>query len=98
MTNRTVLFPEERKIFSEGHGELVGEVQAGGGVFRAAGPERVLRRKQRIARGTGSEDFAHVIGVPAPSVTGANRQLLEQVGGAELRLDPMVGRESAVSA
>src|SRR5258708_19650349 len=98
MANQSMLFFEERQELGEGHGEGVGNVQAGGGILILAGFERILRREQGVTRCAGGEDFAHVVGVSAESVTRTDGQLLEQVGGAEFRLQRVVGGEPTVGA
>src|SRR6266567_7292523 len=93
-----MLLFEERNVLCERHGKGVGNIQAGEGTLFVSGFERVLRRKLRIARGGGSEDLAHVVQVLAECITGPDGQLLEQIVGAELSLQSVVGREPAVVA
>src|SRR5262249_11355411 len=76
----------------------MGYVQAGDGTLRVAGLERILRGKQSVAGSAGSKDLADVIESLAPRVTRTQGQLLEQVVGTELGLEPVVVREAAVVA
>src|SRR5260370_35217621 len=86
---------KERQLLGEGQVPGLRDVQAGDGTLRITRLERVLRGKQRVASGAGREDLAHIVQILAPGVTGAHRQLFEQVVGAELCLQSMIVREPA---
>src|ERR1700674_5973401 len=98
MTQQPVLRFIERYLLNRDHGEDVGDAQTGGSLLRPARLEGVLCGKQGVAGRTCGKDLAHVVGSPAPGVTSPYGQLLEQVVGAELCLQCLVGRETAVVA
>src|SRR5712671_2389556 len=96
MPKQPVLLSKERDVLSQRHGKCVGNIQAGDGTLCTSCLERVLRRKQSVARGASSEDLAHVVQVLAKRVADPQLHLFEQIVGAELCLECMVVRETAI--
>src|SRR5689334_23619680 len=98
MSNKPMLALEEWQLLGGGDAELVRTIQAGEGVLAAAGIPRVLSDRQSIACDSAAEDFRNVVQGTAVSVAGTNGQLFEHIVGAELGLQSVVIRVTAVVA
>src|SRR5258708_18654955 len=96
VSNYAVLLLEERQLLGNQDCALMGNIQSGKGVFAFSGVQRVLRERDRAAAGKCAEDFAHVVQVLGPRITGPHGQLLEKVVGAKFRLQGVVVGVAAV--
>src|SRR5262249_52352454 len=85
MSDDAMLFFEERQLFSEENGELVGNVQSRESIFSSL-IERILRKRDGLTTRACAEDFADVVQGLAVGVGSPHGQLLEHVVGAELGL------------
>ncbi len=90
MPHESTLVLVEREFFREQYGPHVRNIEPGEGVLVVFGIERIRRPCQRVTGQAGAENFAYVIQRPAEGIAGANRQLFEQVVGAELNLHSVV--------
>src|SRR5438270_582826 len=100
VSHEAMLLFEEGQLLIEEHGPLVRIVQTGEGVFTAAVDllGRVLGEEYAVAAAKRAEDFANVIQGLAEGVSAANRQLFEQVVGAELHLRCLIVGVTRVGA
>src|SRR5258708_31461808 len=96
MSSYPVLFCEERQCFRNQQGPLAREIQTRERTFRRGGVKRILGPGGSVATAEGAEYLADVVQGFGPGVSGPDGQLLEQVVGAELHLQRVVARGSAI--
>src|SRR5579864_8087169 len=91
-----MLLFEERQLFREQYGPLVRNVQTGERMFSTCGVERILGPGCGVGTRAGREDLRHVVQSFGERISTSDRQLFEQLVGAEFNLQSVVVGISAI--